>query len=147
MIVSPLNPAGITGLTDLARPGVRFVNRQAGAGTRVWLDAQLRRLGLTPGQISGYDQEVPTHTEVARLVAEGQVEAGLGIEAVALAYGLGFIPLTIERYDLVIPAEEWSRAPIQALAHWLATTEAKQNIMELGGYEIKETGKIQWLNN
>ncbi len=146
LIVPPLNPAGLAGLADLVRPGVRFVNRQSGTGTRVWLDAQLRRLGLTAQRISGYEYVVPTHTAVAEAVAEGRADVGLGIETAALAFGLGFVPLTTERYDLVIPAEEWPRLPIQALAHWLVTDQAKENIMAMGGYEIKETGKIEWLN-
>jgi len=146
LIVAPSNPHAISGVADLTRPGLRFVNRQSGTGTRVWLDAQLRQLGLTPQQISGYDLEMPTHTAVAEAVAEGRADVGLGIEAMALAFGLSFVPLTTERYDLVIPAEGWSRLPIQALAHWLVTDEAKENIMAIGGYEIKETGKIEWLN-
>ncbi len=145
LIVAPLNPAGLTGLADLARPDVRFINRQSGTGTRVWLDAQLRQSGLMPQQVSGYDDEAPTHTAVAEAVAEGRADVGLGIETAALAFGLGFVPLTTERYDLVIPAEEWSRRPIQALAHWLITDEAKENIMALGGYEVQETGNIEWL--
>ena len=131
----------------MTRPGLRFVNRQSGAGTRVWLDVQLRHLGITPEQIGDYGREVQTHSEVARVIAEGQADVGLGIEAAALAYGLGFVPLTTERYDLVIPAEVWPRSPIQALALWLASPEAQQNILALGGYDIRETGKVEWLNN
>ncbi len=147
LLFSPSNPLGISGLEDLARPGVRFVNRQSGAGTRVWLDAQLRRLGVLPAQITGYAEELQTHSEVARAIAEGRAEVGLGIEAAALAYGLGFIALTTERYDLVIPAEVWPRSPIQALALWLASEEAQEDILALGGYDIRDTGKVQWLNN
>jgi molybdate-binding protein/DNA-binding transcriptional regulator YhcF (GntR family) len=132
---------------DLTRPGLRFINRQAGAGTRVWLDAQLRRLGITPDQVSGYGREVQTHSEMAQLIAEGRADVGLGIEAAALAFGLGFVQLTTERYDLVIPAEVWSRSPVQALARWLANPEAQQNILAIGGYDIHETGKVEWLNN
>ena len=147
LIVATSNPHGIAGLADLTRPGLRFVNRQAGAGTRVWLDAQLHRLGITPEGIGGYGQEVQTHSEMARLIAEGQADVGLGIEAAALAFGLGFVPLTTERYDLVVPAEVWSRAPVQALARWLANSEAQQNILAIGGYDIHETGKVEWLTN
>jgi len=147
LIVAPLNPRGISGLADLARPELRFINRQSGAGTRVWLDAQLRHLGVTPEQISDYGREVQTHSEMARGIAEGRADVGLGIEAAALMYGLGFIPLTTERYDLVIPAEVWSRSPVQALALWLTGPEAQQNILALGGYDIHETGKVVWVNN
>lgn len=147
LIVPPSNPAAITGLHDLARPGLRFINRQPGAGTRVWLDARLRHLGLSSEQISGYENEVQTHSEVARAIAEGRADVGLGVEAAALAYGLDFIPLTSERYDFVIPVEVWHRPPIQSLIRWLTSDEAKQEIVALGGYDVQETGRVEWLNN
>ena len=147
LIVLPTNPVGVTGLTDLTRTEVRFINRQAGAGTRVWIDAQLRRLGLAPAQISGYDKEAQTHSEVSRAIAEMQADVGLGLETAALAYGLGFIPLTKERYDLVIPAEAWEKEPIPALVSWLTGDRAKESIMHLGGYDVRETGKVEWVND
>jgi putative molybdopterin biosynthesis protein len=147
LIVQPGNPAGISDLADLVRPELRFVNRQAGAGTRVWLDVQLRRQGLTSGRIGGYDTEVQTHSAVARSICEGQADTGLGLEAAALAYGLDFIPLTRERYDLVVPARLWSTEPIRALVLWLATDSAKAEIMKIGGYDIDETGNVEWLND
>jgi molybdate-binding protein/DNA-binding transcriptional regulator YhcF (GntR family) len=147
LIVLPENPSQISGLPDLARPEVRFINRQAGAGTRVWLDAQLRRLALSPAQIRGYYDEAKTHTAVALAISEGQAVVGLGLENVALAYGLGFIPLARERYDLVIPVEAWPKEPIQALAQWLTTTTARQEIVNLGGYDVSEMGQVTWLNN
>lgn len=147
LIAAPSNPAGITGLADLAQAGVRFINRQPGTGTRVWLDAQLRRLRLSPEQIAGYEDEAQTHSEIAQIVAEGQADIGLGVEAAALAYGLDFIPLSIERYDLVIPVEVWERAPVQSLVRWLSTEEAKAGIESLGGYDVGETGHVEWLND
>lgn len=147
LVVSPSNPLKITGLADLARPNVRFVNRQSGAGTRVWLDAHLHELGVNPEQIEGYQQEVPTHSEVARAIAEEKADVGVAVQAAALAYGLDFLPLTTERYDFVIPAEVWERPPVQALARWLSTQEARQGIEALGGYDVRETGKVEWLMN
>ena len=146
LIVPPANPANITDLVDLLRSDLRFINRQSGAGTRVWLDAQLHRLGLNPAAITGYQDEVLTHSDVARAIAEGQADVGLGVETAALAYSLDFIPLTTERYDLVIPVEVWPRPPVQALVHWLDSTEAKQRILALGGYVIEKTGKVEWVN-
>ncbi len=145
LVTRPGNPQGLTQLRDLVRPGVRFVNRQRGAGTRVWLDAQLQRAGVDPTLVIGYDREVTTHAEVARAVAEGVAEAGLAIEAVAVAYDLGFVRLTTERYDLVIPEEEWDRPALQALASWLSSADAREAIGALGGYETSETGRINWV--
>lgn len=145
LLTPPDNPAAIVSLHDLTRPGLRFVNRQRGAGTRVWLDAHLRRLGIAPPQICGYDHEALTHSEVALAIAEGRADVGLGIEAAALAYGLGFVHLTHERYDLVIPAASWDRAPVQALARWLTTAEARDAIAALGGCDVSATGEVSWI--
>lgn len=145
LAVTPANPRQITGLTDLARPEVRFVNRQRGAGTRVWLDAHLRQHGILPNYVSGYQNEAQTHSEVARRVAENQADTGLVVESAATACGLQFIPLTTERYDLAIPAEVWQRPPVQALADWLVTAGARQKIATLGGYSVDCTGNVEWL--
>jgi molybdate-binding protein/DNA-binding transcriptional regulator YhcF (GntR family) len=144
-LIVPLgNPTGLTSLADLARLGLRFINRQPGAGTRVWLDAQLRRLGIGAEAVAGYGHEAATHEDVARAVAEGQADAGLAIEAAALAYGLGFVRLKTEPYDLVIPAEAWESPRVQALATWLGTEDAREVITKLGGYETVETGQMTW---
>lgn len=144
-LLSAANPTAMTGLESLAHSDLRFINRQRGAGTRVWLDAHLHRLGIAPEQLSGYDQEKQTHSEVARMIAEGQADVGLGVEAAALAFGLRFIPLTQERYDLVIPAEMWPAASIQALAYWLTTDAARSELTALGGYDLHETGRVCWV--
>lgn len=145
LLMTPGNPAGIAGLPDLGRANVRFVNRQAGAGTRVWLDAQLHRLGIDPGQVSGYGDEALTHSEVARVVSGGQADAGLGIEAAALAYGLAFVPLATERYDLAMLPSVWQSESVQALVSWLSADSARQAIAALGGYETVETGRTRWV--
>jgi len=144
-ILSSACPAAVTGLPDIVSARLKFVNRQRGAGTRVWFDAHLHHLGITPEQIRGYDQEKRTHSEVAQVIAEGKADLGLGVEAAALAYGLRFIPLTLERYDLVIPAKVWESRPIQALAGWLAGDAAKTEMLSLGGYDLRETGRVEWI--
>lgn len=145
LLVPSGNPAGIAGIVDLGRAGLRFANRQRGAGTRVWLDAQLRRAGIEGRKILGYDHEALTHSEVARLVAEGQADAGLGVETVALDYGLGFIPLATERYDLVMLAETWQAPPVQQLAGWLTSAEGQAAIADLGGYDTRDSGSLAWV--
>ncbi len=145
LITPPGNPADINGLDDLIRPELSFVNRQRVAGTRIWLDCQLRQRGLEPGQISGYEREVATHSDVARAIAEGQADVGLGIETAAIAYHLGFVPLTTERFDLVMPDFVCHTAPAQALAGWLNTEEIKSAIAGLGGYDTGETGSVEWV--
>ena len=142
LITPPGNPARLGGLQDLLRPGLRFVNRNPGSGTRVWLDAQLKRVGIGGSQIKGYGLEKTTHYEVAQAVAEGTADCGLGIEAAALSFGLGFTLLTTEAYELVIPAETWQKPAVQALVDWLQTPQAKEAIAGLGGYDTAATGMI-----
>src|SRR5262249_29120229 len=98
--VAPGTRLGLADVGDLARPGVRYVNRQRGAGTRVLLDHELAVLGITPADVDGYAREEPTHLAVAAAVAAGRGDAGLGILAAARAFGLGFVPVTREPYDL-----------------------------------------------
>ena len=139
------NPQGIKGLSDLRRAGVRFVNRQAGSGTRVWLDAALRREGIRAEQIEGYEVERLTHSEVARMVAEGEAEASFGLQTAARAFGLEFIPLVSERYDLAIPEARYNTWPVQKLAEWLSSLPARQAIAELGGYDTSSSGRLEWV--
>jgi putative molybdopterin biosynthesis protein len=146
LIVASGNPLNITGLGDLVRPDVRFINRQREAGTRVWLDVQLRNLGLESAQIAGYTTEAHTHIELASAIYENLADVGLGIEAAALAYGLDFILLTTERYDLIIPGEEWERETIHAMIAMLQTGEMKKAIDLLGGYETSHTGTVEWVD-
>lgn len=145
LILPPGNPLGLHDLGDLANPGLRFANRQPGSGTRVWLDFNLKRLGIDAEKINGYQDEKITHSEVALAVAQGQVDTGLGVQTAALSLGLDFVLLTTERYDLVIPEERWELPALQALVSWLKTPLAKSEIMHLGGYDIGETGNVEWV--
>ena len=145
LIIFPDNPKKVQRLQDLTQPGIKFINRQPGSGTRVWLDAQLKCLSVNPKDIDGYQDERMTHSEVASAIAKGQAHAGLGVQTAALAFGLDFIQLNTERYELVIPANNWKRPAIQGLYHWLTTSNAKKTIYELGGYDVKETGNIEWV--
>ena len=145
LILAPGNPLGLRSLKDLIRLEPRFVNRQQGSGTRVWLDAQLHRAGLDPRQINGFKDEKMTHSEVAHSISLGQADVGLGVETAALSFGLDFQLLATERYDLVIPAENWAQESIQALKSWLETPEAKIAIDNLGGYDTSQTGMVKWV--
>ena len=139
------NPHQISSLADLLRPEIRFINRQPGSGTRVWLDAQLKQLGLDSHMIRGYEQEERTHSEIARAVAECQADAGLGLEGAAKAFDLAFVPLANEEYCLVIPEERFAQPAVGEILRWLQTAEARREIDELGGYDTTSTGEIQWV--
>jgi molybdate-binding protein/DNA-binding transcriptional regulator YhcF (GntR family) len=143
LIVAPGNPHNIGGLADLLRPGVRFVNRQSGSGTRVWLDATLSGMGLDHKIIDGYADERLTHSDVARAVAEGIADVGLGLESAAQAYSLDFIFLNKERYDLVMTSETASQPVIQKLITWLASPEGKHFVNRHRGYDSQASGEVQ----
>ena len=145
LILQPGNPHHLTGLQDLITPGIRFVNRQPGSGTRVWLDAQLHLAKLNPTDITGYSDEKMTHSEVASAISKDQADVGLGVETAALSFGLDFELLTTERYDLVIPGDQWELDTSQALKNWLNTPQAKAAINNLGGYDTSQTGTVRWI--
>ncbi len=107
----------------------------------MWLDVQLKRAGIDPQSVAGYEREETTHLGVARAVAEGAANVGLGIKAAARASGLGFVHLGEERYDLVIPAEQWEEPPVLALRAVVASSSFKQALVGLGGYEVSQTGE------
>jgi len=146
LILAPGNPLGLNALADLAQAGCRFLNRQQGSGTRVWLDAQLHRAGIDPSNIPGYQDEKMTHSEVARAISKDQADVGLGVETAALSFGLDFELLTTERYDLVIPAEKWDLEPVRVLRTWLNAPQAKSAIHNLGGYDTGQTGQVTWIS-
>ena len=100
-MVRPGNPRGISGLHDLTRANLRYVNRALGTGTRVLFDELLAEAGIAPEQLRGYEQTEPSHAAVAQAVLAGQADAGLGIEATARGRGLDFVPLVTEDYHLV----------------------------------------------
>jgi len=145
LIVPIGNPANVTNLADLVRPELCFVNRQAGSGTRVWMDAALNQAGIQSTEIKGYDDVRMTHSEVARSIAEGQANIGFGLHTAVLVFGLDFIPLVHERYDLVIPEKNFEMDSIQNITKWLTTPEARQPIVELGGYDFQDAGKVEWI--
>lgn len=141
LMVSAGNPKGIGGFEDLARPDVTIVNRQAGSGTRVLLDARLRELGITSSEVAGYEREVTTHMAVATAVAEGEADVGLGVQAAAQAQGLGFVPLLRERYDLVILDEARGRPPVKSMLEVIHSDEFHPAVETLGGYDTSEMGR------
>ncbi len=145
LIVAPGNPLGIEGLADLARPEVRFINRQKGSGTRVLLDYHLRQIGLNPDQVEGFPREVKTHMAVAAAVSSQAVDTGPGISTAARTLRLGFVPCLKERLDLLIPKRFFSRFPVTGLVQVIRSqrfkVEAPKN---LGDYDFSQTGQVLW---
>ncbi|TEB04559.1 PBP superfamily domain protein [Pelotomaculum schinkii] len=137
------NPKGIKSWQDLTRPGIRFINREKGSGTRVLLNEQFRLLGLDSSQINGYETEELSHLTVASAVARGEADVGLGIEKVSLqARGIDFVPLQKERYELVMKKEDADKPQFQAVLEIIQSHEFKKELLGLGDYDVTETGKI-----
>jgi putative molybdopterin biosynthesis protein len=144
LMVAAGNPKNIHGIEDLIRSGVRYINRQRGAGTRVLLDYRLKELSLDVRQIQGYEREEFTHMAIAAAVAGGSADAGLGIRAAACALGLDFIYVTEERYDLCILKEYWDTPYIRRILDVIASTAFHQAVKALGGYDLRDCGRVMW---
>ncbi|MEW6662344.1 MAG: molybdopterin biosynthesis protein [Bacillota bacterium] len=144
LIVSRKNPLGITLLRDLVRPGLVFVNRQRGAGTRILLDYLLEQEGINPADIHGYHREEFTHLAVAVAVASGTADVGMGIQAAAEAQNLDFLPVAEERYDLCIPLCHWEHPGIKKMISVLSSKPFQQEVMAMGGYDLRDCGRVIW---
>jgi putative molybdopterin biosynthesis protein len=140
LLVNQNNPKDIRSLVDLARPEVRFINRQRGAGTRVLLDFELSKLGIKTRNINGYTQEVYTHLAVAAAIASHRADCGLGIAAAAQALELDFIPLFQERYDMVIPLRFFTTDLLSPIFELMQSPSFRKTIAALPGYDVSKMG-------
>ncbi len=141
LMLAPGNPKHVTGLADLVRPELTFINRNRGSGTRLWLDEALARMGLPCAQVHGYGVEAATHTEVAQAVIQRRADLGLGIQASAQAFGLDFIPLFQERFDLALRQETADEPGVARLFDALFSGGFRQQMSQLPGYEISCSGQ------
>ncbi len=140
LIVAKGNPLKINFIEDLKR--VSFINRQKGSGTRILFDHKLEEAGMKPSDIDGYSKEEFTHMAVAANVLTNNVDCGMGIQAAAKALNLDFIPLALERYDIVIPTAYMDDHRIQKALEIIRRPEFSARINSLGGYETDFTGQI-----
>jgi len=145
LLVAKGNPKNIQGFKDIAKEKHVFINRQNGAGTRLLTDKVLQDEGIDPTEIIGYDHEEYTHMSVAASVANGSVDAGLGIRAAANALDLDFVPITLERYDLIIPARHLADSKVATVIELIRTnTTFHDAILALGGYDLRDCGKVMY---
>lgn len=140
-IVAPGNPYELAGVSDLARPGLRMINRQTGSGTRVWLDVQLERAGVRGVDIDGYARTATTHTAVAQAVAGGEADVGIGIYAAAQSYKLSFVTLAREQYDLVMLEGGWETPAGHAVREVVRSAGFRDALAALGGYDTRISGQ------
>jgi len=137
------NPKGIHGLEDLTRKGVRFINRQRGAGTRVLLDYQLSINRIKVSTIQGYDQEEYTHLGIAAAVASGRADCGLGIPAAAQSLNLDFIPLFDEIYQFIIPRKFAETSLLSPLFYLIRSSQFKRTVADMPGYDVSRMGILE----
>ena len=142
LLLAAGNPKDIRGLRDLTRAGVRVVNRQAGAGTRLLLHHLLRKARIDESRISGYERELPTHSAVAAAIAAGTADAGPGVRAVAQAHGLDFLPLGEERYDLVIPRRVFESRQLRPLLELLHDASFRRKAAHFTGYDVARMSRV-----
>ena len=140
LILAYGNPKQLGGVSDLANPGIRLVNRQAGSGSRALLDRALAGAGIPTEAVLGYEREEWGHLAVAAAVASGNADVGIGVKAAAVAMGLDFLPLEEERYDLVIPEHFLSHGPVQVLLDLLRRPVLHRQVESLGGYDASNMG-------
>ena len=144
LMVRAGNPLGIKSLSDLVR--ARYVNRQKGSGTRILIDYLTKQKNIDPATISGYNREEYTHSAVAASIAAGTADAGLGIFSAAKAFGLGFIPIYEEQYDLLVQLDALSSVMVEKLLDILRGEEFARRLKQLGGYTLDHPGEMRLWN-
>ena len=146
-ILPPKNPLGIREFEDLSRKDVRFINRQEGSGTRILLDHHLKRLRISTSGIKGYEKEAYTHVEVGLAVLSKEADVGIGTSAVSRLLGLSFIPITQERFDMIIDQSTFFDKTIQGFIEVLRSEEFRSRVANLGNYDFKHCGKVLYSKN
>lgn len=142
LMVAKGNPLNIQKFSDIARNGIRYVNRQNGSGTRILTDYLCKQEKLDTASIYGYDREELTHTSVAAQIASSSADAGMGIYSAAKLYDLDFIPICIEEYDLIIPDHAWDTPMVGQLLSILKSDAFREKLLRLGGYTMENPGEV-----
>ena len=141
IVTAPGNPKTILSIEDLAKPGVRFVNRQFGSGTRILLDLLLKQHGVDSRKIAGYASGETTHAAIAAYIASGMADAGFGVEAAARRMGQDFIPIVNERYFLICAKETLASPMVQRIREVLAGPHFRAAAASLPGIDIADAGR------
>jgi molybdate transport repressor ModE-like protein len=136
------NPLRVESLRDLARPDVRFVNRQGGSGTRILLDALLGEAGIDARHIRGYENTEYTHAAVGAFVASGAADVAFGVEPAARQFRLAFVPLVQERYMLACRADALRREPVRELVELIGGPDYRAMMESVPGYVLDEPGTV-----
>lgn len=142
IIIQKGNPKGISGIEDLTKEGIRIVNRPVGTGTRLLLDGELKKHGIDGEKINGYENEMQRHLDIGIEVFSGRADAGPAIKTVAGLLNLDFIPLRIERFDLIMLKDRFFDQGIQLFLGLLRSTAFETICRDLEGYDLSITGEM-----
>lgn len=140
IVVSRGNPKKLQAIADFARRGVKIVNREPGAGCRIMLDTALQTAGIAPPSVGGYDNIASGHLPAAWQVQTGKADACIATRAAAAVFGLDFIPLIRERYDLVLRRTHLNLPEVQELLDTLGRASFRRELEGLGGYDTTTAG-------
>jgi putative molybdopterin biosynthesis protein len=143
LVMAPGNPKNIRAVGDLARKDIRIVNREKGAGSRDLLDHELRRAGIAGPGIRGYERIALGHLPAALAVSLGEADCCVATRSAAQAFGLSFLPLTTERYDLVIRRPHVKLPAVEALLDGLNRSALRRKLELLAGYDTSRTGEVR----
>jgi putative molybdopterin biosynthesis protein len=146
LVVAKGNPKGVKSVSDLARSDIRFINRQVGSGTRILLDTMLAEQGIGRDSVRGYDREEFTHAAVGVLVKDGIADVGLAIYPIARLFGLDFMPLVEEEYDLLVTREFSEEKRFSVLMDAILSAEFARRLQDFGGYNTEGTGRTKYVN-
>lgn len=141
LVLRPELAGTVTSVADLAAAGLRLVNREPGAEARRVLDRELARHSIAAADVAGYQTQATGHLEVAAAIAAGLADAGVASEPAALAYELAFVPLTEERFDLVVPAAQAASREVQGLMRALSSPWLHDQLASLPGYSLAQCGE------
>jgi putative molybdopterin biosynthesis protein len=141
-VSAPGNPKRVRKVEDLARKDVRFVNREIGSGSRALLDQLIAKPGIPPAKIQGYDRVAFGHLAAAYCVLSGDADACLATRSAAQVFGLDFLPLHSERYDLVMRKRTAELPAVQAFLDVLQCATLRRKLEVLAGYDTSQTGMI-----
>jgi putative molybdopterin biosynthesis protein len=141
LVIRPELAAQVDDVAGVVSARLRLVNREPGSEARHVLDRELARIGLSGPDLAGYDTTAAGHLEVAAAIAAGLADVGVASEPAALAYGLAFVPLAAERFDLVIPAGQTGTREVQALLRVLSSAWLLGQLGSLPGYDVTQCGE------
>lgn len=136
--------SGIAGIGDLR--GRRVVMRQPGAGGAAIFGNLMAEAGMKPGDVTPAAGLARTEADAAAAVASGEADAALGIEAMARQFGLRFVPLVDEQFDLLVDRRSYFTEPLQTLFGFLRTAGFAAKAERMGGYDVSAAGAVRWLS-